>query len=75
MLAMLAPDSDKQKEYLLDAFYFLNRIWQQSFITSAAMDFVEAHRDELAAADVNLKDPDSKAEFFAELFLTPEMAQ
>ncbi len=74
MLALIAPESEKQKEYLLDGYYFLNRIWQQSFTMSAALDFAEAHREELAAASVNLKDQESRAEYFAELFLTPELA-
>ena len=43
MLAMLAPDSNKQREYALDAHYFIMKMWEQSFLTLNATVFFENH--------------------------------
>jgi hypothetical protein len=43
MLAMLAPDSQKQREYALDAHYFIMRMWEQTFISLNATVFFEKH--------------------------------
>jgi hypothetical protein len=41
MLAMLAPDASKQREYALDAHYFVMKMWEQSFFSLNATLFLE----------------------------------
>jgi len=43
MLAMLAPDSQKQREFALDAHYFIMKMWEQTFIALNATVFFEKH--------------------------------
>ena len=31
MLAMISPDATKQKEYALDAHFFIMKMWEQTF--------------------------------------------
>lgn len=47
MLATLAPDSYKQREYVLDAMYFIMKLWEQSFQTLNATIFFEEHKAEV----------------------------
>jgi hypothetical protein len=47
MLAMIAPDSYKQREYALDAHFFVMKIWEQSFQTLNAISFFEDHKTEV----------------------------
>lgn len=48
MLAMLAPDAAKQKEYTLDAHFFIMKMWEQSFAALNAISFMEGHEQELS---------------------------
>jgi hypothetical protein len=43
MLASLAVDTNKQREYALDAHYFIMKMWEQSFLTLNAILFFEGH--------------------------------
>ena len=40
MLAMLAPDATKQREYALDAHFFIMKMWEQTFATLNATLFM-----------------------------------
>jgi hypothetical protein len=43
MLAMFAPDAAKQREYALDAHFFVMKMWEQSYSTLNATLFFEKH--------------------------------
>jgi len=47
MLAMISPDATKQKEYALDAHFFIMKMWEQTFQTVNAIHFMETHASEL----------------------------
>lgn len=47
MLATIAPDSYKQREYALDAHFFIMKMWEQSFQTLNAQIFYEEHKAEV----------------------------
>lgn len=47
MLAMIAPDSYKQREYALDAHFFAMKLWEQTFQTFNATVFFEEHKAEV----------------------------
>ena len=44
MLATIAHDSTKQREYALDAHFFVMKMWEQSFQALNAQIFYETHR-------------------------------
>lgn len=48
MLAMLAPDTAKQREYALDGHYFIMKMWEQSMLTLNATLFFEQHAQAIA---------------------------
>lgn len=45
MLAMIAPDAQKEKDYILDAQFFINKMWEQSFQTLNAITFLNNHKE------------------------------
>ena len=47
MLAMLASDSQHQREYALDCHYFVIKMWEQSIFALNATSFMDAHKPEL----------------------------
>ena len=47
MLAMLAPDAQKQREYALDGHYFIMKMWEQSIFALNATTFFQANQAEL----------------------------
>lgn len=60
MLAMIAPDSYKQREYALDAHFFVMKLWEQSFQTINAMAFFEEHKNEVEELGFNQNDVESR---------------
>jgi len=46
MLAMFAPDATKQREYALDAHFFVMKMWEQSFATLNATLLFEKYSKE-----------------------------
>jgi hypothetical protein len=44
MLATIAHDSTKQREYTLDAHFFIMKMWEQSFQSLNATLFFEQHK-------------------------------
>lgn len=56
MLAMIAPNAQKQKELALDAHFFLMKMWEQSFQALNAISFMENHGSELAELGYNITD-------------------
>lgn len=56
MLAMLAHDATKQKEYALDAQFFIMKMWEQSFAAMNAIHFMETHVPELNELGYNIAD-------------------
>jgi hypothetical protein len=41
MLAMIAPDAQKQREFALDAHFFIMKMWEQTYLTLNATRFME----------------------------------
>jgi hypothetical protein len=74
MLAMFAPDAAKQREYALDAHFFVMKMWEQSFSTLNATLFFEKHaaaiKEQLGLVD---DDQESRREYFAEIFCNSEI--
>lgn len=73
MLAMVAADSQKQKEFALDAHFFIMKLWEQSFQTLNAIKFMENHTAELNELGYNVAETASRREFFAELYTGQDM--
>jgi hypothetical protein len=74
MLAMFAPDAAKQREYALDAHFFVMKMWEQSFSTLNATLFFEKHaaaiKEQFGLVD---DDQESRREYFAEIFCNSEI--
>jgi hypothetical protein len=68
MLAMFAPDATKQREYALDAHFFVMKMWEQSFATLNATLLFEKYSKEFKE-QFNLTGDDqaSRREYFAEI--------
>ena len=47
MLAMIAADSYKQREYALDAQFFVIKMLEQTYQTLNAINFFEEHKQEV----------------------------
>lgn len=73
MLAMLASDSQKQREYALDAHYFIMKMWEQSFISLNATLFFEKHQAQIAELGFKVTDTASRREFFGEILTSNEI--
>lgn len=54
MLAMLATDSHKQREYALDAHFFIMKLWEQTYQTLNAVQFYEEHKAEIEELGFNM---------------------
>ena len=67
MLAMLAPDAQKQREYALDGHYFVMKMWEQSIWALNATTFFEANAAELEQLGYTADDQASRREFYAEI--------
>ena len=73
MLAMLASDATKQREFALDAHFFVMKMWEQSYQTLNATLFFEAHQKEINEMGYNTQDPIARKEFFTEIIMNGEM--
>lgn len=73
MLAMLAPDANKQREYALDGHFFIMKMWEQSFMALNATAFFEAHSAEIAELGYRVNDAASRREYFAEVLTSGEL--
>lgn len=73
MLAMIAPDSYKQREYALDAHFFIMKLWEQSYQTLNAITFFEDHKAEVEDLGFNQGDVESRRQYFAEIFTNTEI--
>ena len=47
MLAMLSPDANKQRQYALDAHFFIMKMWEQTYQTLNATIFFDDHKGEV----------------------------
>jgi hypothetical protein len=47
MLAMLSPDANKQRQYALDAHFFIMKMWEQTYQTLNATIFFDEHKGEV----------------------------
>lgn len=72
MLAMLAIDSNKQKEFALDGHYFIMKMWEQSFLTLNATLFFEKHQAQIAELGYRVTDQESRREYFGEVLTSSE---
>lgn len=60
MLATLAHDSSKQREYALDAHFFVMKMWEQSYQSLNAQLFFEKHREAIEELGFRQNDRDSR---------------
>ena len=74
MLAMFAPDAAKQREYALDAHFFVMKMWEQSFSTLNATVFFEKYGPQIKEQfGLVTEDQESRREYFAEVFTNSEI--
>lgn len=73
MLAMISPDSYKQREYALDAHFFVMKMWEQSYQTLNAIQFFEEHRAEVEELGYIQGNAESRRQYFFELFTNSEL--
>lgn len=73
MLAMIAPDCYKQREYALDAHFFIMKMWEQTYQTLNAIQFYDEHKAEVEELGFNHGNPDSRKQYFYEVFTNNEM--
>lgn len=72
MLAMLAPDAAKQREFALDAHYFIMKMWEQSFVSLNAVIFFESHAAEIAELGFRANDQASRRDYFSEVITSSD---
>ena len=60
MLAMTAHDSTKQREYALDAHFFIMKMWEQSFQCFNATLFFDQHKAAIEELGFSAEDKDSR---------------
>jgi len=60
MLAMTAHDSTKQREYALDAHFFVMKMWEQSFQCLNATLFFDQHKTQIEELGYSAEDKESR---------------
>ena len=60
MLATIAHDSTKQREYTLDAHFFIMKMWEQSFQCLNATLFFEQHKQQIEDLGFSVGDQESR---------------
>ena len=73
MLAALAHDSTKQREYALDAHFFIMKMWEQSYQCLNATLFFEKHKKEIEELGFSVSDPESRQQYFHEVLTSNEL--
>ena len=73
MLAMVATDANKQREYALDAHYFLMKMWEQTYQTLNAIAFYDEHKLEVDELGFKWIDQESRRQYFYEVFTNNEI--
>lgn len=73
MLATLAHDSSKQREYALDAHFFVMKMWEQSYQSLNAQLFFEKHREAIEELGFRQNDRDSRQQYFFEVLTSNEI--
>jgi hypothetical protein len=71
--SMLTFISYEQKEIALDAQYFVIKMWEQSYKTLNAFQFLEKHKDQAEKLGFSDQDPDARANFYNEVFSNPDV--
>lgn len=71
--SMLSYLSYEQKEIALDAQFFVVKMWEQSYKTLNAFEFLDKHRDQAEKLGFNDQDPDARANFYNEVFTNPDV--
>lgn len=64
MLATIAHDSTKQREYALDAHFFVMKMWEQTFQCLNATLFFEQHRAKIEELGFSGADTESRMIYF-----------
>jgi len=60
MLAITAPDSYKQREYAIDAYFFVLKLWEISYQALNASVFFEKHQAEVESLGFSVADMESR---------------
>lgn len=71
--SMLTFISYEQKEVALDSQYFIIKMWEQSFKTYNAFEFLHRHKDQAEQLGFNETDPDARTNFYNEVFTNPDV--
>jgi len=73
MLATIAHDSSKQREYALDAHFFVMKMWEQSYQCLNATLFFEQHRQHIEELGFSVGDQESRQQYFQEVLTSNEI--
>lgn len=73
MLALLATDAHKQREYALDAHYFIMKMWEQTYQTLNAIQFYDEHKLEVEELGFKWIDQESRRQYFYEVITNNEI--
>jgi hypothetical protein len=73
MLATIAHDSTKQREYALDAHFFIMKMWEQSFQCLNATLFFEQHKTMIEELGFSVADQESRQMYFQEVLTSNDM--
>ena len=73
MLATIAHDSAKQREYALDAHFFVMKMWEQSYQCLNATLFFEEHRQQIEELGFSVGDQESRQQYFQEVLTSNEI--
>lgn len=71
--SMLTYISYDQKEIALDAQFFIVKMWELSYKSLNAFNFLDRHRDQAEKLGFNDQDPDARANFYNEVFTNPDV--
>ena len=73
MLATIAHDSTKQREYALDAHFFVMKMWEQSYQCLNATLFFEQHKQQIEELGYSGGDRESRQLYFQEVLTSNEI--
>jgi len=71
--SMLTYISYDQKEITLEAQFFITKMWEQSYKTLNAFQFLDKHKDQAEKLGFNDQDPGARENFYNEVFTNAEI--
>jgi inorganic triphosphatase YgiF len=71
--SMLTYISYDQKEIALDAQFFIVKMWELSYKSLNAFNFLGKHKDQAEKLGFNVQDADARENFYNEVFTNPDV--